>query len=126
MSIALVGVAASRISFRTAGHVVLVICNMPRGVMVTERHADAGANRRHALYGNSEGNHQQEKKTLDLDHGAAESYHGPETSIRYRLFPDSVRPAEFRAESVAYHTPLPRRKTTKRRDAAGDAPGRPA
>jgi hypothetical protein len=36
------------------------------------------------------------------------------------LFPDSVRPAQFRAESVAYHTPLPRRKTTKRRDAAGD------
>lgn len=95
MRIALVGFAASRISLRTAGHVVVVICNMPRGVMVTERHADAGANRRHALYGNSEGNHQQEKKTLDLDHGAAESYHGPETSIRYRLFPDSVRPAEF-------------------------------
>lgn len=109
MSVALIRIAAGRMRMRAGGRDVVVIGKLTWSVMVAERHADAGAHRRHALYRHSEGNHQQEKQTLDLNHGAGESYHGAGTPIRYRLFPDSIRSAEFprRAPAQKCHTRRP-------------------
>lgn len=95
MGAAGMGVAAIGIRLGNNRWCVVVIGKLTWSVMVAERHADARAHRRHALYGHGEGDHQHQQKTLDLDHGAGESYHGSGTPIRYRLFPDSVRSAEF-------------------------------